>query len=731
MMNSGMSGQNPAGMQLPGTDPALQAGMEGMAAPQPQPMPAQQPVPQEETYDLRAAVELVNIAEKIDKDDLLAIGEQCKREFEIDLASCHDFHLELREWVKLAKQVKENKSFPWKDASNIKYPLMGIAAMQFSARAYPSLVPSDGQVVKARVVGQDPDGQKALQGNRVSKFMSWQVFYEMPNWEDDMDRLLSTIPITGNMYKKTFFNASLQKPVSALVPVERLVVNYWAKSLEQAERISEILYVYPREVKNRQAMGIYLDTDLGTPTGPEANDQNTPDADTSAIPFELIEQHRYLDLDDDGYEEPYVVTFERNSGKVVRITARFDTDSIREVGNKRVIIEPLHYYTKYGFIPNPDGSFFDLGFGALLGPLNESVNTLVNQLVDAGTLNNLQGGFLGKGLRIRGGDYRFEPGEWKWVNATVDDLKKQILPLPTKEPSAVLMNLLQFLITAGKELASVAEIFVGKMPGQNTPATTTMASIEQGMKVFTAIYKRVYRSLDQEFNKLYQLNKTYFDNETYSGVLDDPALSKADFDSKTYNICPAADPAATTQSEKMAKSQALMELLPLGTIDPVEVTIRILQAQDQPNWEKLIPGMAQTGAPQIPQKQDPKLQEMQMKMQMEQTKVGLKQQEMQGKMAMEQRSKEFEMKMKEQEHHQNLQQKSQEANLDAQIKMHNQKIFAAEAQQKMNRQAVQGQQDLVHREQAHQQNLKQSKETAKSKSAQKTSSSGSRTPSRK
>ena len=218
---------------------------------------------------------------------------------------------------------------------------------------------------------------------------------------------------------------------------------------------------------------------------------------------------------------------------------------------------------------NPDGSFYDIGFGVLLGPLNESVNTIINQLIDAGHLSSLQGGFLGKGLRLRMGEQRFQPGEWKVVNATGDDLKKQIVPLPVKEPSNVLFELMGSLITSGKELASVAEIFVGKTPGQNTPATTTMATIEQGMKVFTAVYKRIYRSLGEEFTKLFRLNSLYLNPNTYNEVVG-MSINPEDFDEEQRKVFPGADPTAVSQTEKLLKAQGLLELLGTGMLDPVE-----------------------------------------------------------------------------------------------------------------------------------------------------------------
>lgn len=649
--------------------------------------------PLEEGPQLRD-ISSLNLALSLDEDKLQKIGSICKEGFDVDLQSRSEWERDLEDWTKLAMQVREEKSFPWRGASNVKYPILSTAAMQFAARAYPSLVPQDGKVVKASVVGKDPTGEKLERASRVSSYMSYQVLHEMDNWEEDMDKLLIMLPIVGTVFKKTFWDKSSEKIKSCLVLPKNLVVNNWASSLEDAERISEIITLSPRVFKERQLQKIFLDVDIGSPEQASGELKETS-------PYEFVEQHTYLDLDDDGYAEPYVVTFHRQSGQVLRIVERFEADNVTMDGDKVVKIVATQYYTKFSFVPNPDGSFYSIGFGVLLGPLNESVNTLINQLVDAGTVSNLQSGFIGKGLRIKSGESGFTPGEWKPVNATGDDLRKQIVPLPAKEPSAVLFQLMNALVTSGKELASVAEIFVGKMPGQNTPATTTMASIEQGMKVFTAVYKRIYRSLKGEFYKVFELNEKYLDPNTYAAVVD-VEIGPEDFSDEDYDICPGADPSSMTQTEKLMKAQGLLELLPTGMLDPVEVVKRVLEAQEQPNWEKLLnQQIQQTGQFEPPP--DPKLQEMQMKSQLEQQKIQMNAQAMQQKMELEARDRNVQLSMKAQEHQQNMQHKAQMANIDAATAVHKQKIFSVTEQATVN-------QKLVQNHQQHQQKLQQTKE---------------------
>jgi chaperonin GroES len=534
-----------------------------------------------------------NIAEHLDEDLLTTIGQEVSDGYKSDLESRSALEELLDKWTKLALQVTDKKTYPWRNASNVKYPLLATAAMQFSARAYPTLVPSNGKVVKCKMLGYDPTGEKLKRAERVGKYMSYQVMDVMEEWEEEMDKLLITLPICGTVFKKSYFDPGKRRNVSCVVMPKSLVVNYWAKSLEDAERVTEIIPLSKRRVMENKNLGLFLDVDLASPIGDssrkiDTTHELTEPAVDNTTPYTFLEQHTYLDLDEDGYGEPYIVTVEEQSKKVVRIVARYDEDSVKmDEDEKLLFIEPVQYYTKYGFIPNPDGGFYDIGFGRLLGSINESVDTLINQLIDSGTLSNLQSGFLGKGLRVKLGDYNFTPGEWKTVNSTGDDLKKAIFPLPVREPSAVLMQLLQYLVTSGKELASVAEIFVGKMPGQNTPATTTMASIEQGMKVFTAVYKRIYRSMAKEFQKLYLLNRNYANPQEYVSFLDQP-IQQEDFQGPADDIIPAADPNAVSSQEKQAKVQAVGQLLQLGTLNPMEYTKMYLEAFEIEPTEQLV-----------------------------------------------------------------------------------------------------------------------------------------------
>lgn len=633
--------------------PPMQGGMLPQGGPEMMGQPPMQPPmgddygqaqgDDDESYEklIDYAQQDANLAKKLkNKDDgeyLRAMGQTIKKGYEDDEQSREGWLKKNEQWLKMAMLVREGRTYPWPRASDVKYPLLATAAMQFSARAYPSLVPSDGAVVKVKVTPVTSQPQMWDAARRVSAHMSYQVMNCMPNWEEDMDKLLMTMAISGICFKKTYSSSADKKHHSHIVYPENFCINYHAKSIEKAYRKSEILHYTENDIKERiQNDEEFLDVDLSPPVDDTQNkkphiaaDVNPPPVDKST-PHVFIACHTYWDLDGDGYEEPVIITIHRDTGKVVRVIARWDTDGV--IKNEKgdiVKIHPVEYFTAFPFIPNPDGSVYGLGFGLLLGPINESVNTLVNQLVDAGTLSNLQSGFIGKGLRLKMGDTTLRPGEWKVVNATADDLSKSIYPMPVKEPSAVLFQLLNLLITSGNQLASIAEIFVGKMPGQNTPATTTQETIQQGMAVFTAIYKRVYRSLAQEFRKLYRLNRLCPDIVQEESKIAGVPLQDSDYDLDETVIIPGADPSGDSQTVKQSKLQQVGQLLSIGTINPMVFTQKMLEALEIPNPQEWVM--------QPQPQQDPKQATEQMKQQTMQMGAQQKQQESQQKMQIAER----------------------------------------------------------------------------------------------
>ena len=571
-----------------------------------------------------------NVAEILNEDDLKSIGFTAVENYKKDADSRSEWEERNEKALDLALQVVEPKNTPWQGAANVKYPLLSTAALQFAARAYPALIPGPN-VVKGRVNGYDFDGTKTMKSIRVSKHMSYQVFEEMEDWEEEMDKLCMTLPILGLAFKKTYYDELIGKNRSELIMPQDLVVDYWTKSLEDAQRITHVFELSQNDIYERQAVGSYMDVELvkedSHDEDPEKTRSGIHNTNSYGTPYTMLEMHTSIDLDGDGYEEPYVITVHLESETVVRIIKRYDEESIMLDQSDNVIrIKGDEYFTKFGFIPSPDGSFYDIGFGTLLGPINNTVNTLINQLLDAGTLSNMQGGFISKGIRLKGGTYRFSPGEWKTVNSTGMDLKQGIFPLPIREPSNVLYSLLSTMVTAGEKLSSVTDMMSGEIPGQNTKATVATLAIEQGMKVFNSIYKRIHRSLKKEFKKLYNLNAKYLADADYFNMLDlgMPApISRHDYASGDIDIIPYSDPNIATEAQKLNKLEAIGQLLQLGTIDPMEYTRRYIEATEQPNGEALI-AQPKGPDPELVLKQEEskrKQFEAQTKAQIEQAKV--------------------------------------------------------------------------------------------------------------
>lgn len=679
---------------------------------------------------LTAALEKLNLADGMEGEKLAEISDLVVRGYELDRVSRQDWLEDYEKALKLAMQVVDVKSYPWPKASNIKFPVLSIAAFQFGARAYPSLIPSDGTVVKHRVIGKDHDGRKRKIAKCVSELMSWQVMEQMDAWEEDFDRLLLMLPVVGIAFKKTYWDEIRQKPCSELVHARDLIVNYWAKDLESAERKTQEYYMTKRQIDERIRSGEYRDLE----TWPDPSMTNVITEDTLSktfapavqgadTPFLVLEQHTFYDLDGDGYPEPVIITVMHQNQHLLRISPRWDSDAIIEREGKLVRIVPTEYYTKFSFFPNPDGGFYDIGFGSVLGPINESINTIINQLVDAGTLANMQGGFISKGLRVKNGDYHFSPGEWKQVESAMDDLRKGVLPHQYKEPSAVLMNLLGVLHQSARELSSVSEIMTGKMPGQNTPAYTTKETVEQGQKVFTAVYKRIFRSMTREFRKLYRLDQLHLPIDVIASVTD-AEYAQDLFQGDPNDIVPAADPQAVSAGTKSAQAQQLIEMVKVGAVpNPPAAFAKVVELLEM----DLDPAMMQPPPPrpdpkveadqkkleaemqmrqqEMQAEQKMKQEEHQMKMQMLQAELQFKQQEMQMEMQLLQAKLQFEMQklgLDQQRHQFDMQAQAQQGQIDM-----------AMADQDMQIQQKQGAQKMELADKQHKQKLKQSAEKPK------------------
>lgn len=580
-----------------------------------------------------------NIATLLSAEEVEEIGRKVVEDYNKDMDSRQEWEERMADAMELALQMREDKSFPWPGASNVKFPLVTIASLQFHSRAYPALL-NGNDIVKCRVIGADQDGQKAERAKRISSHMSYQVLEEDEDWEEQMDKVLITLPIIGCAFKKSYYDPNKGHNISNHVLAKDLVVDYFAKSIESASRVTHRMEFTQNDIQSRINRGIYSELEKSAPADRQRTDlmkessneifgvrdqgNKVEQAENNDPVFSILEQHRYLDLDGDGYQEPYIVTVREDTKQVYRIVARYFEDDIQK--NKKgdiTHIEPTHYFTKYSFIPSPDGGFYDLGFGILLGPLNESINTTINQLIDAGTMANTAGGFLGRGVKIRGGEQSFKPLEWKRVDSTGDDLRKNIFPLPVREPSQVLFTLLELLINYGERIGGSTDVMVGINPGQNTPAETSRNAVEQGSKVFNGIFKRVYRSLKLEFRKLYRLNKLYLaDNKVFEDFITGSAMqiSYKDYIDSPIAIRPAADPDLVSEGQKVNQANALLQVARmLPGFNMYEVGKRFLDAHKIRDVDVLYPDPK--GPKAVPPPPNPKMQIEQMKMQVKQMEL--------------------------------------------------------------------------------------------------------------
>lgn len=556
-----------------------------------------------------------NLTNQLDKDDLTIIGGIVYEGYERDNASRSAWLSRNEAGMNLALQLVQEKTFPWPNASNVVFPLVTIAALQFSARAYNSIIQGT-EVVKYRIIGEDDTGDATERAQRIQTHMSWQVLEQDQAWEEQHDRLFINLGIVGTSFIKTYFDPRLRHNVSELVLAQDLVLNYYAKSVEACPRKTQILRLHKNEIYERAKRGTFdeaiLDASWFTSVAVPLDQSPKRDARTGVTPpqadqdtpHDLLEQHCLLDLDKDGYAEPYVVTVERNSRQVLRIVSRiddFDTQVELNRSKNIVSIVPSEYYTKYSFIPSPDGGIYDIGFGTLLGPLNEAVNTGINQLLDSGTMQNSLGGFLGRGAKIKGGNITMAPWEWKRVDASGDDLRKSLVPLPDRQPSVVVFQLLRLLIEYTDRVSGSNDTMVGVSPGQNTPAETTRTVVEQGMQIYSVVFKRVWRSMKEEFRKLHLLNGLYLPPEFTFGA-NKQKIRKEDYTSTDpTQAVPFADPHITSVGQRQQQA-TMLKAAAASTpgYDPEAVERRFLRAMQVDSINEVYPGPKKMPPPQDP-----------------------------------------------------------------------------------------------------------------------------------
>lgn len=537
--------------------------------------------------DIEKISRMSNVAEHLCDEDLHLIAEYLKQQITIDKQSRAQWEALTKEVIAMATMEKEEKNTPWEGASNVKAPLTAIAVYQFAARALPEIV-KNGKVVNVAVIGFDPDGSKSAQARRVGMHMNYQLLEESNTWEQSLDKLLHTLPLIGVAFKKVYYDPTTGENVSELVPYDKLYINANITSLEEAPRVTHQLQLSKNKILERIRGEYYRAIDEeqldNAPLGAEATKEHS-----------VLECHCTLDLDGDGYEEPYIVVFLEDMSEILRIYSRFDSDDVHFTKSGDVeYIEPIQYFIDYHCLPNPDGSYYSLGVGHLLYSINDSINSIQNQLIDSGTLANSQTGIAGRGFRLKGGDLKLKMGSIKVLDTQMaGPIKDSIHMMEFKEPSQVLLKLLGMLEANGKEVASINNATMGNEQVQNVASSVASSQIEQGTKVFTGIQRRVFMGLKKEFEAWFRLNSIFLDpNEYYQFVGGNQQISQSDYDEENLKIKPIADPTMSSEAIRMARAEALLKLTEdpvLGSImNKMSVVMNFLDVLQIPNAEQMV-----------------------------------------------------------------------------------------------------------------------------------------------
>lgn len=534
---------------------------------------------------LVSIMEHSNPAELLDDNLLSKIADQVLETFNQDLESMEDWIASVEDGQDLMAQDFNSRDEPWDGAANFKSSLIINAVLKFGDEASQELL-RKSDVVKGKVIGSDPDGVKEAQAGRVSNFMNYQINVEMTEWREEHDKLLYTLPSTGCMFKKTFYDNRLGRNLSDVIYFPNFVVNQASTTIEDTPSFTQILQFTENQVIEKQRSGQWVESDFivatddqENPMVEDSNMESQPEANTDRF----LEQHAWFDLDEDGYKEPYVITLHEKSMTIVKIAPRFLAKNVKvevqgesftlsvlrlfqkkdpEIFSDKIIsINPINLITKYDFLPDPTGKFLGIGYPHLLSGSSQAINTTTNHLLDAGTLSNMPGGYLAKGVRKKLGEDKFQPGEWKGTNVPARDFSSAFFPLPYGEPSNVLFALNEKMQQEAERTANSADF--SKVLANNAPATTTLALLQKETQSTTSIIRRIYLAMSKEFKKMMILNQSFVDPELYRRVLDDQEANfESDFDARQLNLVPISNPEMSTRIERVKSSEVQMNFLP-------------------------------------------------------------------------------------------------------------------------------------------------------------------------
>ena len=532
-----------------------------------------------------------NIADSLDDRELSMIAENVYNNYDSDKNSRQEWESMFERGFDLLGLKIQETSEPFEGACTAVHPLLIESAVKFQSKASQELFPSAGPI-KTQILGKStPDREK--QANRVKNFMNYQLTEQMPEYFDEFEKMLFHLPLIGSAFKKVYYDANLKRPVSEFVPIDQFYVSYYSSNLSKADRYTHVIYRSPVDLAKDIRSGIYSDTELPAATDPQptafASKMDTilgfsPTQDTDPQ-YVLLEQPCYLELDEPNSEEgialPYIVTVEEQSRKVLCIRRNYKPDD----PNK----EKISHFVHYRFVPG--FGFYGFCLMHFLGNLTMSATAAMRSLIDAGQFANLPGGFKAKGVRMVGDNDPISPGEFKEVEATGIDLAKAIVPLPYKEPSSTLFQMLGFVTTAGQKFADSTEQIVSEASSYG-PVGTTMALLEASSKFFSAIHKRLHKSQRDEFRILARIDYDYLPSEyPYDVPFENRNIFKSDFDGRV-DVIPVSDPNIPSNAHRLMIAQMAMQMAqqsPPGLFNIEALNRTILSAANMPNLEEILP----------------------------------------------------------------------------------------------------------------------------------------------
>ena len=504
-----------------------------------------------------------NLAEEMPERELSRISSELLGEFDANKAGRQDWEEAYSSGLELLGFNYEERTQPFRGASGVTHPLLAEAATQFQAQAFNELLPPSGPV-RTVVMGKNTSA-KAQQAQRVKQFMNYYITNVMDEYTPDMDQMLFFLPLAGSTFKKTYYDETLERAVSKFVPAENLVVPYETADLASCPNITQVVRMALNDLRKRQVAGVFLDVEV-IPSQKEltslTGEMNRLDGqDASQIDYDCTILECHVDLDLEGYEDededgeftgikiPYIVTISEDNGKILSIRRNYrEDDPLRK---------KISYFTHYKFLPG--FGFYGLGLIHTIGGLSRTATSALRQLIDAGTLSNLPAGFKARGLRIRDDDEPLQPGEFRDVDAPGGAIRDSLMPLPFKGPDQTLFQLLGFVVDAAQRFATITDLKVGA-GNEGAAVGTTMAMMEQGARVMSAVHKRLHYAMRQEFKILARVMSESLPQEyPYSVPGGDETIMREDFDDRV-DIIPVSNPNVFSQAQRIVLAQTKMQL---------------------------------------------------------------------------------------------------------------------------------------------------------------------------